>query len=159
MKRLINYLLAALLLFAATTARAEGVLPPQANAGKTISLTTAEFQKYVFNYTKNPSAWSYEGALPCIIDFYADWCGPCRNLAPILSEIARDYKGKLLVYKVDVEKQKELAQLLGIQALPTIMLVPAKGDPWVVKGYRPKADLEHIIAEALGIEPQELVEM
>jgi thioredoxin len=156
MKRIL-IALAALLLVATT--EAQGILPPQAKEGKTITIDKADFFKYIYNYEKNPSAWSYEGSLPCIIDFYADWCGPCRRLAPILSEVAKEYRGKLVVYKVNTDKEQELAAYFGIQSLPTIVFVPKDGKPRGIMGLVPKEELERIISELFGIEAEQTVEI
>ncbi|MEG1586174.1 MAG: thioredoxin [Bacteroidales bacterium] len=126
-------------------------LPQQAKDGKTVKVDKAQFLKYIYNFDKNPQQWTYEGNLPCIIDFYADWCGPCRRLAPILDKIAKEYKGKLIVYKVDTESQRELAAYFNIQSLPTIVFVPLDGAPQASMGLLSQDDLEKIIEEVLKI--------
>ena len=115
-----------------------------------INLTNAEFKKLVFNYDANKE-WKYEGKLPAIIDFYADWCAPCRQLSPIVEEIAKEYSGKIVVYKVDTEKEPELAKKLGISALPTLLFIPAQGKPQVSMGLLPKEDLVKTVNEILLI--------
>ncbi len=115
-----------------------------------IHLTDAEFKKAVFNYELNKE-WKYEGKLPAIVDFYADWCAPCRQLSPIVEEIAKEYKGKIVVYKVDTVKEKMLAQSLGITGLPTLLFIPAKGKPQMSMGLLPKADLVKAVNEILLI--------
>ena len=107
-------------------------------AGEVITLTKAEFLTKVFNYEKNPNQWVYEGTKPCIIDFYADWCGPCRQVAPVLKELAGEYKGKIIIYKINVDKEKELAAVFGVQSTPTFLFVPAKGQPQLGQGALPK---------------------
>ena len=107
-------------------------------AGEVITLTKAEFLTKVFNYEKNPNQWVYEGKKPCIIDFYADWCGPCRQVAPVLKELAGEYKGKIIIYKINVDKEKELAAVFGVQSIPTFLFVPAKGQPQLGQGALPK---------------------
>jgi thioredoxin len=89
--------------------------------------------------------------MPVIIDFYADWCPPCRQLSPLVEEIAKEYNGKIVVYKVDTDKEKELARKLGITSLPTLLYVPLKGNPQVTLGYVPKETLVKTIAEVLSI--------
>jgi len=113
-----------------------------------IQLSDGGFKKMIFNYEVNKE-WKFEGSKPAIIDFYADWCAPCRQLSPIVEEIAREYKGKINVYKVDTEKEKLLAQKLGITGLPTLLFIPAKGNPQVTMGTLPKEDLVNAISEIL----------
>lgn len=115
-----------------------------------IHLTNESFKKMVFNYELNKD-WKYEGIKPAIIDFYADWCSPCRQLAPIIAEIAKEYSGKIIVYKVDTEKEKMLAQSLGISSLPTLLFIPAKGNPQASMGALPKETLVKIINDVLLI--------
>ena len=112
-------------------------------------LTKAEFLSKVANYEKTPDKWEYLGSKPCIIDFYATWCGPCRKLAPILEEIAGEYAGKIDVYKIDVDKESELAGAFGIQSIPTLLMIPAKGEPKILQGAMPKDQLTKIVNEFL----------
>lgn len=115
-----------------------------------VHLTNAEFKKMVFNYEVNKD-WKYEGTQPAIIDFYADWCAPCRQLAPLLEEVAKEYNGKLIVYKVDTEKERELAQNMNISGLPTLLFIPAQGKPQMSMGLIPKESLVKAINEVLLI--------
>jgi thioredoxin len=127
---------------------------PSAEASKSsggssvVMLDNESFKKLVFNYEVNKE-WKYEGDMPAIIDFYADWCAPCRQLSPLVDEIAREYAGKIVVYKVDTEKEKTLSQSIGITGLPTLLFIPAKGKPQVSMGLLPKASLVKAINEIL----------
>lgn len=109
--------------------------------GEVINMTKAEFLTKIFNYEKNPNKWVYEGNKPCIIDFYADRCGPCKAVAPILKELAAEYKGKIVIYKINVDKEKELATAFGIRSIPTMLFVPQTGDPMISQGALPKEEL------------------
>ena len=122
----------------------------KADSGTIIHLTNDQFKKMVFNYEINKE-WKYLGNKPAIIDFYADWCGPCRMMAPRLEEIAKEYSGKLIVYKVDTDKEKVLAGSLGIQSLPTLLFIPQSGKPQASLGAIPKESLLKAIHEVLLI--------
>lgn len=113
-------------------------------------LTTEQFKERVFDYTKHKQ-WKYQGELPCIIDFYTTWCGPCRRLAPILAELSEEYCGEIVVYKVDTEKERELAAVFGISSIPTLLFCPMDGRPQIAKGLLPKETLQQAIAEVLLI--------
>lgn len=112
-------------------------------------LTKAEFLTKVYNYEKNPKEWKYEGKLPAIVDFYATWCGPCKMVAPILEELAGEYKGKIVVYKIDTDKEPELSAAFGIRSIPTLLFIPAEGTPQVSQGAMPKDALKKAIDEFL----------
>jgi thioredoxin 1 len=116
--------------------------------GSVIVLTNAEFKQKVFNYEVNKE-WKFEGKLPVIIDFYASWCGPCRQLSPRVEEIAKEYAGKIIVYKVDTDAEQELAQNMGIQSLPTLLFIPMKGKPQATMGAVPKETLVKAVQEVL----------
>ncbi|MDE3126021.1 MAG: thioredoxin [Bacteroidota bacterium] len=111
-------------------------------------LTTQEFKDLVFDYTKEQE-WKYNGKLPAIIDFYADWCGPCKMVAPVLEELSSEYEGKLNIYKVDTEKEQELAAVFGIQSIPTFLFIPAEGQPMMQPGALPKKVFKQVIDEEL----------
>jgi len=114
------------------------------------SLTKDSFLQKVFNYEQNKE-WKFEGELPCIIDFYADWCGPCKMVGPVLQELAEEYQGKLNIYKVDTDAQGELAAAFGIQSIPSILFVPLNGKPQMAAGALPKNTLKKAISEILNI--------
>lgn len=111
-------------------------------------LTAQDFKEKVFNYEAGKE-WKYEGSLPAIVDFYADWCQPCKMVAPILEDIARDYAGKLIVYKVNTENEQELASVFGIQSIPTLLFVPKEGKPQASMGAMPRNSLEKAIEDIL----------
>ncbi len=115
---------------------------------KVVHLTTETFKQKVFNYEANQE-WKYEGTVPCIVDFYADWCGPCKRVAPILDELAKEYEGKIIIYKVNTEEQRELSAAFGIRSIPTILFVPVEGQPQAAQGALPKETLEKAISEVL----------
>jgi thioredoxin 1 len=99
-----------------------------------ILIGKADFLKRVMDYEKNPDTWTYLGEMPCIVDFYADWCAPCRITSPILEEMARKYAGRIVVYKVNVDKDRELASVFGVQSIPTFLYCPMKGNPTISSG-------------------------
>lgn len=147
MKRLINltllFSLFAMLACGSTSSKqpsATTETKPVAESGKPIQLDKQAFLTRVYNYEKNPKEWLYAGDKPCVIDFYADWCGPCKIIAPYLEEIAGKYNGKVYVYKVNVDNQQELAQFFGIQSIPAVLFCPMKGKPTMMVGARPKED-------------------
>ena len=113
-------------------------------------LTAETFKEKVFNYTENKE-WKFEGDLPTIIDFYADWCGPCKMVAPILEELAGEYEGKINIYKVDTEAQQELAGTFGIQSIPSILFIPMEGAPKMSQGALPKDSFVQIITDEFKV--------
>ncbi len=108
---------------------------------QTVHLTTADFKEKVFNYETNKE-WKYEGTLPAIIDFYADWCQPCKMVAPVLEDLAREYAGQIMIYKVNTEEEQELASVFGIQSIPTMLFIPKEGQPQAAMGALPKQTFE-----------------
>lgn len=114
----------------------------------TIQLTTEGFKNNIFNY-ETEQEWSYKGELPAIIDFYADWCGPCKMVAPVLEKLSEEYAGKLLIYKVDTETESELAAVFGIQSIPTFLFIPAEGQPMIQPGALPGNMFRKVIEEHL----------
>lgn len=121
----------------------------------TIKLTTEDFKQKVFDYTTNQE-WKYAGTLPAIIDFYADWCGPCKMVAPILEQLAKQYEGKLLIYKVDTEAEQELSAVFGIRSIPTFLFIPVEGQPSMQPGALPKNVFEKVIEEHLLVGEKEI---
>ncbi len=114
-------------------------------------LTTETFKTKVFNFEQNKE-WKFEGDLPCVIDFYANWCGPCKMVAPILDELQTEFKGKLNIYKVDTEDQRELSAMFGIQSIPSILFVPKDGQPQMAMGALPKDSFKQAFKEVLNVE-------
>ncbi|MGE5351769.1 MAG: thioredoxin [Acidobacteriota bacterium] len=111
-------------------------------------LTKETFLKKVFDYEKNRE-WSYAGELPCLIDFYADWCGPCKMVAPILEELAKEYEGKINIYKIDTEAEQELAAVFGIRSIPSLLFCPKGDKPQMAQGALPKDVLKDAIEKIL----------
>jgi thioredoxin len=111
-------------------------------------LDKQSFQEKVFNWEQNKD-WKFEGDLPCLIDFYADWCGPCKMVAPILEELATEYKGKINIYKVDTEDQQELAAVFGIRSIPSLLFCPKDGQPQMAMGALPKDTFRKAIEDIL----------
>jgi len=118
----------------------------------TIKLTAQDFKDRIFDYEKEEE-WNYKGELPAIVDFYADWCGPCKAVAPALEELSDEYDGKLLIYKIDTDQESELSSLFGIQSIPTLLFIPRKGSLMMQKGALPKHVLQQVIDERLLTEP------
>ena len=122
----------------------------------TIQLTTQDFKEKIFNYEKEQE-WSYNGELPVLIDFYADWCGPCKMVAPILEELSKEYEGRLIIYKVDTEVEIDLASEFGIRSIPTFLFIPVNGDPMMQPGSLHKKAFQQIIEERLVKQKSELL--
>ncbi|RIH67220.1 thioredoxin [Mariniphaga sediminis] len=114
-------------------------------------LTKETFKEKVFNWEENKE-WKYEGSVPCMIDFYADWCGPCKMVAPVLEELQKEYGDKLRIYKVDTEQEQELAGMFGIQSIPSLLFVPVDGQPQMAMGALPKDTFEKAINDVLKVE-------
>jgi len=117
-------------------------------------LTKATFQEKIFNFEKNKD-WKYEGKLPTIVDFWAEWCAPCRMVAPVLEELSKEYEGKINIYKVNTENEQELAAAFGIQSIPSLLFIPVDGQPQMAAGALPKDAFVKIINEVLKVEPVE----
>lgn len=114
-------------------------------------LTMQTFKEKVFNYEENKD-WKFEGDKPCMIDFYADWCAPCRMVAPVLEELDAEYDGKINIYKIDTEAEKELAAIFGIRSIPSLLFVPLDGQPQMAMGALPKDTFKKAIKDVLGVE-------
>ncbi len=113
-------------------------------------LTKETFLKKVFNYEQNQE-WKFEGDKPCIIDFYADWCGPCKMVAPVLEELSEEYAGKVDIYKVNTEQERDLAMAFGIQSIPSMLFVPMSDKPQMAVGALPKQSIEQAMKDVLGV--------
>lgn len=111
-------------------------------------LTKETFLTKVFNYEQSKE-WAFAGERPCIIDFYADWCGPCRMVAPVLEELATEYAGKIDIYKVDTEAEQELASVFGIRSIPSILFCPVGDKPQMAMGALPRESFVQAIEEVL----------
>jgi len=116
----------------------------------TENLTKETFLEKVFNFEEN-TTWKFEGAVPVFIDFYADWCGPCKSLAPTLETLSEEYGEKIRIYKVDTEAEQELAAAFGIRSIPAMLFCPMEGQPQMANGALPKPEIERIIADVLKV--------
>jgi thioredoxin len=114
-----------------------------------ISLNKKDFIEKVWNYEKGVEKWVYLGDKPCLIDFYTTWCGPCKRLAPIMEELAKEYDGQIYIYKIDTEREPEIARLFGISSIPTLLFCPKEGIPTINKGFLPKETLVRAINEIM----------
>ncbi len=112
-------------------------------------LTYETFKEKVWDFEKNPGEWKYEGDIPCVIDFYADWCKPCKMVAPIMDEMAIKYEGKVKIYKIDTDKEKKLAGVFGISSIPSVLFSPLEGRPMMQTGALQKDDYIKIIETEL----------
>ncbi len=119
------------------------------NKMTTIHLTKADFLSKVANYETNPNEWKYLGDKPALIDFYADWCGPCKAIAPVLEELAAEYGDSIYIYKINTDKEQELASLFGIRSIPSLLFIPKDGQPQMAQGALPKAQLREAIDKLL----------
>lgn len=130
------------------TAAAAGTATAVKDTASVHAMDRAAFLEKVFNYTTD-SVWAYRGSKPAIIDFSATWCQPCKTIAPILDELAVEYKDKLVIYKIDVDEEEELAAVFGISSVPSILFVPMEGKPSMVKGAAPKEFFVQAISDLL----------
>jgi thioredoxin len=113
-------------------------------------LTLETFKEKVFDYEKNKE-WKFEGDKPAIVDFYADWCGPCKMVAPVLEELSTEYEGKVDIYEVNTEDQQELASIFRIQSIPSILFIPKEGQPQMAMGALPKGTFKKAIEDVLNV--------
>ena len=111
-------------------------------------LTTEEFKARIFDYTTD-SEWQYKGDKPCVIDFYTTWCGPCKRLAPIMEELSQTYCDQVKFFKVDTERERELAGVFRISSIPQVLYIPVEGKPMILKGLYPKENIVEIINDFL----------
>ena len=116
----------------------------------TINLTKGGFLRKVANYLANPNGWKFLGDKPALIDFYAPWCGPCKALSPILDELAKEYEGRLDIYKVNVDNEEELASLFRVRSVPTLVFAPMKGNPHISSGAPTKAQLKKVLDDFIS---------
>ncbi|OLY93548.1 thioredoxin [Cnuella takakiae] len=114
----------------------------------TINISAQDFKEKIFNY-ETSEEWQYLGQRPAIIDFYADWCGPCKAVAPVLEELAEQYQGQVDIYKIDTDKEQELSALFGIQSIPTFLFIPLQGSPMLQRGALPKNAFQQVIDQRL----------
>ncbi|WP_285815663.1 thioredoxin [Phocaeicola sartorii] len=115
----------------------------------TIYLTTQDFKDKVYDYVKYPDEFKYKGDKPAIVDFYAVWCGPCKKLSPVLDELAKEYAGRIYIYKADVDKEAELARKFSIRSIPTLLFIPEGSEPSMSVGAPSKDELKKIIDKML----------
>lgn len=114
-------------------------------------LTTQAFKEKVFNYDVNQE-WKFEGTRPAVIDFYADWCGPCKMVAPVLEELAKEFDGKIDIYKVNTEQEVELSQAFGIRSIPSLLFIPTNGTPQMAQGAMPKEGFKSAFKDVFNVE-------
>ncbi len=115
------------------------------------SLTKQDFLDKVFNFEENKE-WKFEGDMPCIIDFYADWCGPCKMVEPILEDLSEEYKGKMNIYRIDTGSEPELAAAFGIRSIPSLLFIPKDGKPQMAVGALPREAIEEAIKDVMKVE-------
>jgi thioredoxin 1 len=113
-------------------------------------LTIQDFKDKIFDFEQNKD-WSFRGAIPVLIDFYADWCGPCKALAPVLDDLSKEYAGRIQIYKVDTEAEQELAAMFGIRSIPSLLFIPMEGQPTMAQGALPKATLKQAFKDILNV--------
>ena len=139
------FLIAMVLIAATITANAQD----KKEESKVKHLTYNEFLKKVWDFEKDPNTFTYKGKLPAIVDFYADWCGPCRRVAPIMEKLAEEYDGKLLVYKINTEQERDLASAFQIKSIPTVLFIPMESQPMMQVGALPEEGYRKVIEEQL----------
>lgn len=150
MKNIILTALLSVIIFSAgcngqASGNAHNTADPATADGKAVNINKQQFLELVYNYEANPNEWVHEGDLPAIVDFYADWCAPCRIVAPILDELAKEYEGKIRIFKIDTDREKELASVFNVRSIPTLLFIPAHGRPQISQGALPKETLKQVI--------------
>jgi thioredoxin 1 len=120
--------------------------------GTVVFITGEMFRKLIWDYQKDPKTFSYLGKLPCIVDFYADWCRPCKMVAPIMEDLAKEYKGKIIIYKMNTDAERELSSIFNIRSIPAILLVPKTGNPTMSVGLSPKEEYVKAIRDVLKVQ-------
>ncbi|MCK9218977.1 MAG: thioredoxin [Bacteroidales bacterium] len=125
--------------------------PNKTTEGQVVQLTATTFKQLIWDYSKSPNEWIFMGNQPCIIDFYADWCRPCKMVAPIMVELSNEYKGKVRIYKVNTDEQRELAKLFNINSIPAVLFVPKTGKPQMSVGAMQKTAYLDMIKNVLKI--------
>lgn len=146
--KLIRLIIAILAFFPALTVYA-GTRETNKNEAGVTPLSKTDFIKRIHDFEANPKQWKYQGEKPSIVDFYATWCGPCKQLSPVLEELSKEYAGKIDFYKIDVDKEPELARAFGINSVPTLLFSPMQGNPAVTQGALSKEQLKEIIEKTL----------
>ncbi len=155
MKKLVFILIAAFTLQTSITSQANNnsntsSATPAEAGGETVKLNKAKFLQEVWDYEASPKEWKYKGDKPAMIDFYADWCGPCKTAAPILEELSIEYSGKIVIYKVDTQVERELASVFGVSGIPAFLYIPMEGKPSMTSGIaRSKADTKKMFKERI----------
>ncbi len=121
------------------------------NEYKPIQLTDKSFKDLIFDYSSSQE-WDYKGDVPCIVDFYADWCRPCKMIAPILADLSKEYEGKVMVYKLDTQHNREVASAFQITSIPRVLFIPVDGEPTMITGARAKefykAEMDKLLASS-----------
>ena len=140
---------AIILAFATIILAASNLFAQDKDDSKVIHLTYKEFTQKVWDFTKNPDTFVYAGKLPCVVDFYADWCGPCRKVSPIMETMAKEYDGKLIIYKVNVDKEPNLAAAFQVTSIPMVLFIPMKGQPMKQVGALNEQQYKQIIEQNL----------
>ena len=148
MKRTLASLIVLFALFTTSCAQSAKETKKE-EASAVVQMDKQMFLSKVFDYTTGATEWKYQGDKPAVIDFYATWCGPCRMVAPILKDLAKEYGDSIVIYKVDTDKEKELSMAMGIQSLPTIVFIPQNGQPQVIVGAADKSTFRRAIDEVL----------
>lgn len=157
MKKYLLIITAALLLISCGNSKddnkrskSESTETVQANDNSLVkTLDYKKFIKDIWNIEKYPDTFTYQAKSPCVIDFYADWCGPCRRVAPIMEELAKEYEGRVIIYKVNTDKEPKLSTIFQIRNIPTVFFMPTEGQPMMQVGALSKEEYISIINKYL----------